>query len=99
MTPALKIKIDPALIPDEPGCLSVLHGIAEGEALQAWGNVPKKLKGEKWPDVYSWTVFFWEGGRIWLHSGSLKTESPSPLRLDSVRRNFCHYNYLWEELK
>lgn len=98
MTPDLRIKIDRASLPVEPGCLSLLIKIAEGRKVEAVGSVPAALKGAKWADTYSWTVFFWYGGRIWVSRTPLKTESPAPWCFNNLRMHFCQHNNMWEEL-
>lgn len=64
----------------------------------AISKVPTR-KGSKYPDVHSWTVFFWQDGRVWLCREPLKTESPAPCGLPFIRMHFGLHNDMWEEIK
>lgn len=92
------IQICPASVPREPGCLSILIGVAEGPALQALGKVPDKLRGAKWSDVYSWQTMIWQDGCLWTCQELLHTESPAPWSLNQLREHFCRHNKMWEKL-
>lgn len=99
LTANQRIRIDPDRIPQEPGCLSLLVGIADGKALDVMGDSPPALHGAKWPDVYSWQVLYWQAGRVWLCLDLLMTESPAPWSLWELQENHRDHPAAWKELK
>jgi hypothetical protein len=84
------------IAPDSKGCLCILVGVTPGAPVVAAGNVPPKLIGAKWCDVYSHVVILWRDGEAFLTL--LKSELPGPPTLESVIDHQRRHPQVWKSL-
>lgn len=97
MSRDLKIHIDPANIPTEPGCLSILIAKLDGKPVEGIG-VPQHMQGAKWANTYCWNTLIWEAGKAYCCLEILKTESADPWSLDNLQAHRRKYGSVWKEL-
>lgn len=84
----------PAIVPNDPGCLSILTRIIPGTPVQALGDVPPAMAGAKWADVREWRVFLWYNGQGFTCE-CLKTETAKPWALERLVGHRVLHPEMW----